>query len=267
MEPKFDRTNFYKQVKSMMAVDIRRMFTQRLLYIMVGISFVVPILILIMTTMMAGSVSVDPNTGVETVAKGFDTVWQVLGALPETGTSAGMDMTAMCNINLLYFALAVFVGLFITDDFKSGYVKNLFTVRARKSDYVISKIIVCSIGGILLISAFAIGTLVGGLFSGLTFTYESITISNILMCVLAKILLVIVFVPIYVFVSTLAKQKTWLSIIGSCGIGMLLFSMIPMMTPLDATLLNVEMCLTGGILFSALFGIITKIVLQKKDII
>lgn len=267
MEPKFEKNSFKKSVKSMIAVDLRRMFTMRLLYIMIVICLVVPILILIMTTMMEGSVSVDPNTGVETVLKGFDTVWQVFGALPDESSTAAMDMTSMCNINLLYFGLAVFVGLFVTDDFKSGYVKNLFTVRARKNDYVIAKIFTCMIGGSLMVLAFLFGTLAGGIFSGLPFTFDTLTRSNIIMCILAKISLIAVFVPIYICVSTLAKQKTWLAIVGSCGVGMLLFSMIPMISPLGATIMNVGLCLAGSVGFCVGFGTLSKLILKKKDLI
>ena len=56
-----------KRLKTMLHVDFRRMFTQPLLWIMVGSCLVMPILILVMTTMMDGSVSVNPQTGVETV--------------------------------------------------------------------------------------------------------------------------------------------------------------------------------------------------------
>ena len=60
-EMKFEKVGFGKRLKTMLAVDFRRMFTMRFLYIMVGISFVMPILILVMTTMMDGSVSVNPQ--------------------------------------------------------------------------------------------------------------------------------------------------------------------------------------------------------------
>lgn len=63
-----------KKLKSMLKVDLRRMFTTPLFYIVMGICFVVPILILVMTTMMDGSVSVNPQTGKETVIEAFDFV-------------------------------------------------------------------------------------------------------------------------------------------------------------------------------------------------
>lgn len=62
METKFEKQDFGKRLKSMLKVDFRRAFTMPLIYIMAGISLVLPILILVMTTMMSGTV-MDPVTG------------------------------------------------------------------------------------------------------------------------------------------------------------------------------------------------------------
>ena len=95
------------RLKTMLHVDFRRMFTMPLLYIMVGACLVMPILILVMTTMMDGSVSVNPQTGAETVIESFDSVWQIIGSVSTAQPNMSMDMTAMCNINLLYFIVSV----------------------------------------------------------------------------------------------------------------------------------------------------------------
>lgn len=165
----FESQSFGRRLKSMLKVDFRRMFTMPLFYIMAGVCLAIPILILVMTTMLDGSVRVDPNTGVETVVEGFDNVWQIIGTVSGEGSSVSMDMTGMCNINLLYFFAAVLVCLFVTEDFKSGYVKNLFAVRSRKTDYVISKTLLCFIGGACMLLAFVIGAMLGGAISGLPF--------------------------------------------------------------------------------------------------
>lgn len=267
MEMKFENNSFGQRLKSMVAVDFRRMFTMRLLYIMAGICLAVPILILVMTTAMDGSVSVDPETGVETVMKGFDNVWQIVGTANGVDSSAGMDMMSMCNMNLIYFGFAVLVGIFVSADFKSGYAKNLFTIRAKKNDYVISKTIICIAAGVLMMLAFIVGTLLGGAISGLPFELEAITTGNIMMCLLSKILLTAVFVPIFLVVSVIAKQKTWLSIVGSFVVSMLLFTMIPLLTPLNATIINVVLCLAGGVLLSILLGMVSSLLLSKRDLI
>lgn len=74
-----------------------------LVYIMAGISLALPVLILVMTSMLGSG-----EEGAET-AEMFTNTWQAIGS---------MDITGMCNINLLYFLVALFlVGL--------GAVSNL----------------------------------------------------------------------------------------------------------------------------------------------
>ena len=269
---KFEKNTFVKRLRTMLAVDFRRMFTMPFLYIMVGICLVMPILILVMTTMMDGSVSVNPQTGVETVIEGFDNVWQIIGSVSgdaAASTEATMDMsiTAMCNINMLYFIIAVLVCVFVSADFRSGYAKNLFTVRARKSDYVISKTLVCFVGGAMMILAFFIGAMLGGAISGLPFDMVGFSRGELIMCILSKVVLVAVFVPIYLLMSVIAKQKSWMSILLSMMVGMFLFMMIPMLTPLNATIVNVLLCLAGGALLSLGMGAISWLILKKKDIL
>ncbi|HIQ99196.1 MAG TPA: hypothetical protein IAB23_05905 [Candidatus Scybalocola faecavium] len=258
---------FGQRTKSMLSVDFRRMFTTPLYYIMTGICLVMPILILVMTTMMDGSVSVDPNTGTETAIQGFTSVWQVIASV--SGESAGMDMSmaGMCNINLIYFMAAVFVSIFVADDFRSGYAKNLFAVRSRKSDYVISKTLAGFTGAASMLIAFFIGTLVGGAISGLPFDPGTAGVGGIIMCMLSKIFMAAVFVAIDVLLGIIGKQKLWLSMVGSLCVGMLLFTMVPMMTPLDSGFMNVILCLAGGVLFSLGIGAGSNVVLQKTSLV
>lgn len=265
MEVKFETNSFAKRLKSMLRVDFRRMFTMPLLYILVGVCLAMPILILVMTTMMDGSVTVDPQTGVETVVEGFRNTWEAIGTL--STENAGMSMIGMCNINLLYFLAAVLVCIFVADDFRSGYAKNLFTVRARKGDYVISKTIVCFAGSVLMLLAFFAGTMVGGAIAGLPFDTGAAGVRGIVMCLLSKLCLAAVFVPIYLLWSVVGKQKLWLSLVGSFCVGMLFFMMIPMLTPLNSGIRNVMLCVAGGALFSVGLGAVSNTVLKKTSLV
>lgn len=265
MEVKFETNSFAKRLKSMLRVDFRRMFTMPLLYILVGVCLAMPILILVMTTMMDGAVTVDPQTGVETVVEGFRNTWEAIGTL--STESAGMSMIGMCNINLLYFLAAVLVCIFVADDFRSGYAKNLFTVRARKGDYVISKTIVCFAGSVLMLLAFFAGTMVGGAIAGLPFDTGAAGVRGIVMCLLSKLCLAAVFVPIYLLWSVVSKQKLWVSLVGSFCVGMLFFMMIPMLTPLNSGIKNVMLCVAGGALFSVGLGAVSNTVLKKTSLV
>ena len=142
MEMRFEKSSFGKRLSSMLKVDLRRMFTTRFLYIMVGICLAMPIHMLVMTTSLGGT-TVDPVTGIETTMDTFTNTWQAIGTVSSETNPMAMGLTTMCNINMLYFFIAVLVGVFVADDFRSGYAKNIFAIRAGKTDYVISKTIVC----------------------------------------------------------------------------------------------------------------------------
>ena len=263
---KFEKSSFAGRVKSMLKVDFRRMFKSKLFYILIACALVMPILMTVMMAMMDGSVSVDPQTGVETVMQGPENAWQNIGTLPGEAMG-GAEVFAMCNINMAFMGIAVFICLFISDDFRSGYAKNLFTVRAKRGEYVVSKTISGFICGAVMLIAYLIGSILGGAISGLSFDLHGLSIGNIVMCMLAKIFLMLVFVSIFTLISVAAKQKAWLSICGSLGGGMLLFMMVGMITPLGSTILNVVLCAAGGTLFAFGLGAISKVVLKKTSLV
>ena len=250
----FPAKPFGARLGSMLRADGRRMFTSPMFYICLGIALVVPVLILVMTTMAGGS---DMEM--------FSSAWQIIAT--ESGAGIGMDMAAMCNINLMYFMAAVFLCLFTAEDFRSGYAKNLFTVRVQKSDYVASKTILGFVAGALFLIAFFVGAAVGGSVAGLPFMLRAAGVPGLVMCMLAKIFLMGVFVAIFLLMSVIGKSKSWMSILLSLFGGMLLFMMIPMMTPLDAGPMHVFMCLAGGAIFATAIGAGSSLVLQRTSLV
>ncbi|MBQ8204128.1 MAG: ABC transporter permease [Clostridia bacterium] len=263
----FEKISFSDRLGSMLKVDFKRMFKSKLFYILLACALILPILMTVMMAMMDGSVSVDPQTGAETVMVGPENTWQNIGTLPGGETMGGMDVFMMCNINMMFMAVAVFICLFISDDFRSGYAKNLFTVRARKGDYIISKTLAGFVCGSIMLILYFIGSMLGGAIAGLSFDLHGLTAGNIVMCMLAKVFLMLVFVSIFVLISVAAKQKAWLALCGSLGGGMLLFMMVSMITPLGSTIMNVALCLAGGALFAVGLGAISKVVLKKTSLV
>lgn len=259
------KLGFSKRLSSMLAVDLRRILVSRLTYIMLGIALVCPILILVMTTMMDGTTTVNPETNQVTTIEAFKSVWQAISS--PSGAPMSMDLTGMCNINLMYFAAGIWVCLFVSEDFRSGYSKNLFTVRAKKSDYVASKTIVGFILGGLMLLCWLIGSVIGGAVSSLPFDTMGAGSLGVAFCLLSKLALMAVFVPIFLAISVAAKHRAWLSICLSLGGGMLLFMMIPMLTPLDASPMHVLLCLAGGAMFSLGLGAVSNLVLKKTALV
>lgn len=246
---------FSKRLKSMLKIDFRRIFTQPLLYIMLIISLVIPILVLIMTSMVEGDSGSSLNS-----------VWQAIGSTSDSSLMS-MDITSMCNINLIYFVIAILVATFIADDFRSGFSKNIFSIRSKKTDYVISKTTILFIGGVLMLLFYFLGAIIGGGIAGLSFQLDGFGIGNLIMCLISKLFLVGIFIGIFAFISYICKEKLWLSILLCLSIGMLLFMIVPMMTPLNQTILNLFLCIGGGILFPILIGFGSNLILNKTSLI
>ena len=253
-----------EKLKSMLKVDFKRMFTMPLVYIMAAVSFAMPVLILVMTSMMGGGAEEGDKA-----MEGFTNVWQAIGSVSGGDAEAGMsmDLTGMCNINMLFFLVSVFVCVFVAEDFRSGYAKNLFTVRSQKTDYVISKSLVTFAGAAIMFIAYFIGAIIGGAIAGLPFTTEGFGAGGIFACMVSKIFMTLIFVSIALLLGTVAKQKLWLSILGSFAAGMLLFTMIPMVAPLNAGFVNVIMCVVGGILFAVGLGVVSNVILKKTSLV
>jgi len=263
---KFEKVSFGKRVKSMLKVDFKRMFKSKLFYILIACALVMPILMTVMMSMMDGQESVNRQTGEITIMEGPENTWQNIGTLPGEPLD-GDEIFMMCNVNMAFMGVAVFVCLFISDDFRSGYAKNLFTVRAKRGEYVVSKTVSGFICGSFMLIAYLVGSILGGAISGLSFDLHGLNAGNIVMCMIAKIFLMPVFVSIFTLISVAAKQKAWLSICGSLGGGMLLFMMVSMITPLGSTIINVVLCAAGGALFAFGLGAISKVVLKKTSLV
>ena len=263
----FEKISLGDRLKSMLKVDFKRMFKSKLFYILLACALVMPILMTVMMAMMDGSVSVNPQTGEESMMVGPENTWQNIGTLPGGEAMGGMDVFMMCNINMMFMAVAVFICLFISDDFRSGYAKNLFTVRAKKGEYIISKTLAGFVCGAFMLILYLIGSMLGGVIAGLSFDLHGLNAGNLVMCMLAKVFLMLVFVSIFVLISVAAKQKAWLALCGSLGGGMLLFMMVSMITPLSSTIINVVLCLAGGVLFAVGLGLASKAVLMKSSLV
>lgn len=259
MQAAFEKLSFWNRLKTMLKVDFQRMFTMPLVYIMAGVCFALPILILLMTTTMGGA-----EEGAETMGM-FTNVWQAIGAVSGSGMS--MDLASMCNINMLYFLVAVFVCIFVSEDFTSGYAKNLFTVRSKKVDYVIAKSLVTFSGATIMMIMFFVGAMIGGAIANLSFETIGFGAGGIVACLFSKIFITAIFVSLSILLSVVAKQRLWLSILSSCASGMLLYTMIPMIAPLDSNFLNVILCFFGSAIFAVGVGAASNVVLNKTSLV
>ena len=264
----FPARGFSQRFGSMFAVDAGRMFGTPLFWVCLGIAFAVPILVLVMTTMFGGDGGMAFTNTWQIIASDGAGMADAMGAaMGGAAAGADMDMTMMMNSGLVYFLLAVFLCLFTAEDFRSGYAKNLFTVRARKTDYVASKTVIGFLAGTLFLLAFFLGGVFGGAVAGLSFDLGTAGVFGLTCCMLAKTFLSLVFTALALLMCTIGKGRSWLSILLSLFAGMLLFMMVPMMTPLASGILHVGMCLAGGTLFALGIGAGSNLILKTTSLV
>ncbi len=254
---------FFGRLRTMLKVDLLRMFATPTVYIMFGISFAIPVLILVMTASVGGM-----SEGGASAAT-FTNVWQAIGSASANGGTMSMDITTMCNMDLLFFLIAIFVCLFVGEDFRSGYVKNLFAVRAKKTDYVASKTVALFAAAVGMIALYFVGAMIGGKIAGLSFSAAEAGTSagGIVACVVCKIFLAPVFISIALTLAAVGKQRVWISVACSLAAGMLLFMTLAIAAPLNAGALNAVMCAAGGAMFAVGLGAVSGVVLNKTNLV
>ena len=139
-----NKKSFSNRLKSMLRVDFYRMLRSRLFYIIIACALLVPIIMTVMLTMMDGQESVNQQTGEITILEGPDYVWESIGSLPsdkqadgEEATMGNMDVMALCNINMAFMGVAVYLRRFQKRLFQKSVYRpfKAYGVRNFKNSY------------------------------------------------------------------------------------------------------------------------------------
>ena len=120
-EIKFESPTFVRRVGGMLGVDVYRLFHTPLFYIFLAIAAIIPAMVSAMTMMP------DPNGNQITL---YSNVWQIIAASKTLYVIEGIVDYA--NMNMVFIFGGIMVSIFIGHDYKSGYVKQLFTTHAKK---------------------------------------------------------------------------------------------------------------------------------------
>ena len=123
-ELNFEKPNFFKRLKGMLGVDFYRLFHTPLFYIFIAIAAIIPALV----SMGGGENSM------------YTTMWQIIAA--DSPLYIINDMGDYANMNMVFIFGGIMLSIFIGHDYKSGYVKQLFTTHSKKQDYMMSKTLV-----------------------------------------------------------------------------------------------------------------------------
>ncbi|MBQ9781696.1 MAG: hypothetical protein IJW26_00765, partial [Clostridia bacterium] len=146
----FKSPTFKERIQSMLGVDFYRLFHTPLFYIFLLISAIIPAMLIAMTGMSGPNG--EPSTPL------FTNVWQAIAADKPIYGFEGIEKYA--NMNMVFIFGGIMVSIFIGHDYKSGYVKQLFTTHAKKEDYMISKTLTCAFAMACMCITYIIGGVV-----------------------------------------------------------------------------------------------------------
>ena len=198
-ELNFQSPTFLQRIKGMLGVDFYRLFHTPLFYIFLGIAAIIPAMLIAMTG-MAGP-NGEPSTPL------FTNVWQAIAANKPIYGFEGIDKYA--NMNMVFIFGGIMVSIFIGHDYKSGYVKQLFTTHAKKEDYMISKTLTCSFAMACMCITYIFGAVVAG---ALTKTSFSVNVGNLLCAILGKIIMSLGWASLYTFLNIIFRRYFGISI-------------------------------------------------------
>ena len=205
LEIKFESPTFLRRIKGMLGVDFYRLFHTPLFYIFLAIAAIIPAMVSAMTMMP------DQNGNQITL---YSNVWQIIAASKSLYVIEGIADYA--NMNMVFIFGGIMVSIFIGHDYKSGYVKQLFTTHAKKQDYMISKSLVCAFAMACMCIAYLIGGTVGGLLAG----YETdVNVGSLIIAILGKIIMSLGWASLYTFLNVIFRRYFGISVASSFFFG------------------------------------------------
>jgi len=168
---------------------------------------------------------------------------------------------------IFYLLMEIYVQ-YINIFFMTGVIYLLLALFKKLKMPIAGYAIIGFVSAISMFIIYFAGMLIGGKIAGISFALpEGVNIGNVIMSFVSKLFLSLVFVSIFVTMSLIGKQKTWLCLVLSLAVSMLLFMMISAIAPLDATFINVILSLVGGVLFATGLGIVGNTILKKTSLI
>ena len=205
-ELKFKNPSFAERIKGMLGVDFYRLFHTPMFYIFLAIAAIIPAMVSAMTMM--------PDQNGNTMEPLYSNVWQIIAAsepLYVINTIADY-----ANMNMVFIFGGIMVSIFIGHDYKSGYVKQLFTTHAKKHDYMISKSLVCAFAMACMCITYLIGGTVGGLLAG----YETdVNVGSLIIAILGKVVMSLGWASLYTFLNVIFRRYFGISVASSFFFG------------------------------------------------
>lgn len=271
-EIKFESPTFISRLKGMLGVDFYRLFHTPLFYIFLFIAAIIPALV------SMGFSTTDPVTG-QINGSTLENIWIMVAA--KEPIYVVNDIAEYANMNMVFIFGGIMVSIFIGHDYKSGYVKQLFTTHAKKQDYMMSKTISCAFAMACMCIAYLIGTIASGIFLQASF---EVNISSLILAILSKMMMSLGWASLYTFLNIIFRRFFGISI-ASCfffGTGILIIGAGAIFSNsaflniflygssvfacLSSNIVTLLVCTIISLIWSVIYNVIGTYILYKSDV-
>ena len=268
---KFESPSFIKRLKGMLGVDFYRLFHTPLFYIFLGIAAIIPALV------SMGFSKTDANGQI--IGTTLENIWIMVAAKELLYVVS--DIAEYANMNMVFIFGGIMVSIFIGHDYKSGYVKQLFTTHAKKEDYMMSKSLTCAFAMACMCITYLIGTVASGLFMQVSF---SVNVGSLILAILSKMIMSLGWASLYTFLNIIFRRYFGISIASSFffGTGILIIGAAAIMgnnslliiflygasvyACLSSTIITLLVCLLNSFIWALIYIVVGTIVLNKSDV-
>lgn len=271
----FETPGFAKRLKGMLGVDFYRLFHTPMFYIFLVIAAIIPAMVSAMTMMP------DPNGN--TMEPLYSNVWQIIAASEPLYVINSIADYA--NMNMVFIFGGIMVSIFIGHDYKSGYVKQLFTTHAKKQDYMMSKSIVCAFAMMCMCITYLIGGVAGGVLAGYSLEVNA---GSLVLAILGKVVMSLGWASLYTFLNVIFRRYFGVSIASSFffGTGILIIGVAAVVENLSlpASFLNIFLygasvnaclvsnigtlliCIVVSVAWAIIYNVLGTKLLSKSDV-
>lgn len=268
----FESPSFGERIKGMLGVDFYRLFHTPLLYIFLAVAAVIPAMILGTSGME------NPQTG-EVAEKLYTNVWHIIAA--EKPLYVVSSIAEYANMNMVFIFGGIMVSIFIGHDYKSGYVKQLFTTHAKKQDYMISKSLTCAFAMACMCITYLLGSVTAGLLTGLSMEVKA---GSLIIAILSKMIMSLGWASLYTFLNIIFRRYFGISIVSSFffGTGILIIGVAAILgnssllnvflygssvyACLSANLVTLTVCIVCSVAWAVIYNVVGTHILNKSDV-
>ena len=268
----FESPSFGERIKGMLGVDFYRLFHTPLFYIFLAIAAVIPAMILGTSGME------NPQTG-EVAEKLYTNVWHIIAA--EKPLYVVSSIAEYANMNMVFIFGGIMVSIFIGHDYKSGYVKQLFTTHAKKQDYMISKSLTCAFAMACMCITYLLGSVAAGLLTGLSMEVNA---GSLIIAILSKTIMSLGWASLYTFLNIIFRRYFGISIVSSFffGTGILIIGVAAILgnssllnvflygssvyACLSANIVTLIVCIICSVAWAVIYNVAGTHILNKSDV-